>query len=140
MKDLQRSVDYLQTRQEIDHTSLAYFGVSLGARLGCISLAIERRFQTAVLWSGGFPIGTKLPEIDEMNYAPRVKTPVLMLNGDQDHAFPLRTSQEPMFEWLGTPKADKRHEKYEGGHAFPFARIIKDTLNWLDKYLGEPKR
>jgi hypothetical protein len=23
--------------------------------------------------------------------------------------------------------------------ALPFARIIKDTLDWLDKYLGVPK-
>ncbi len=28
---------------------------------------------------------------------------------------------------------------YDGGHIFPFARIQKDTLDWLDKYLGVPK-
>ena len=36
-------------------------------------------------------------------------------------------------------QADKRHGIYDGGHVFPFARIIKDTLDWLDKYLGVPK-
>ena len=33
-----------------------YFGVSYGARLASVALAIEHRFKTAVVWSGGFPI------------------------------------------------------------------------------------
>lgn len=139
MKDLRRSVDYLLTRQDVDSTRLAYFGVSLGARLGAIALAVEPRFQAGVLWSGGFPMVARLPEIDEINFAPRVKTPVLMLNGRQDFTFPIESSQKPMFRWLGTPEADKRHGIYDGGHVFPFARIIKDSLDWLDKYLGVPK-
>lgn len=141
IKDLQRAVDYLYTRSDIDHDRLAYFGVSLGARLGNLSLAIEKRFKTAVLWSGGFStsVTPNLPEIDEVNFAPRVTTPVLMLNGDQDFTFPPKTSQEPMFHLFGTPAPDKKYVVYPGGHVFPFARIIKDTLEWLDKYLGVPK-
>jgi formylglycine-generating enzyme required for sulfatase activity len=140
IKDLQRSVDYLLTRPDIDGERLAYFGVSLGARLGATSLAIEKRFKTAVLWSGGFrTTHVPAPEIDEINFAPRVTTPVLMLNGDQDFAFPTETSQKPMFQALGTPAADKTWKPYPGGHVFPFARIVKDTLDWLDKYLGVPK-
>ena len=139
MKDLRRSVDYLLTRNDVIPDRLAYFGVSLGARLGVIGLAVEPRFRTAVLWSGGFPMGPRVPEIDEINFAPRVKTPVLMLNGRQDFTFPIESSQKPMFKWLGTPEGDKHHGIYDGGHVFPFARIIKDTLDWLDKYLGVPK-
>jgi eukaryotic-like serine/threonine-protein kinase len=139
IKDLRRSVDYLQTRKDLDHDRLGYFGVSLGARLGTIGLAVEPRFKAAILWSGGFPMTTRLPEIDEINFAPHVKTPVLMLNGRQDFTFPLETSQRPMYKWLGTREPDKHHGIYEGGHVFPFARIIKDTLDWLDKYLGVPK-
>jgi hypothetical protein len=44
-----------------------------------------------------------------------------------------------MFRAIGVADADKRHVIYEGGHVFPFARIEKDTLDWLDKYLGVPK-
>jgi len=141
MKDLQRSVDYLQSRSDIDHARLAYFGVSLGARLGAVALAVEKRFATAVLWSGGFrtALTPVAPEIDEINFAPRVTTPVLMLNGAQDFAFPVETAQKPMFRLFATPEADKKLVIYEGGHVFPFARIIKDTLDWLDKYLGVPK-
>ena len=78
-------------------------------------------------------------EIHEINLAPRVNTPVLMLNGREDFTFPVARSQEPMFRTLGTPAADKRHAIYEGGHVFPFARVIKDTLDWLDRYLGTPR-
>lgn len=139
IKDLQRSVDYLLTRSDVDHERLGYFGVSLGARLANIGLAIEKRFRTAVLWSGGFPTTIRrFPEIDEFNFTPRVTTPVLMLNGRQDFTFPIETSQAPMFRLLGTPGADKRHSIYEGGHVFPFSRIIKETLEWLDRYLGMP--
>ena len=141
MKDLQRAVDYIRTREDLDPDRMAYFGVSLGARLGSIALAVEQRFRTAVFWSGGFSTNPvpRPPEIDDVNYSPRVKTPVLMLNGRQDFTFPVESSQVPMFRALGTPEADKRHVIYDGGHAFPFARIIKDTLDWLDRYLGAPK-
>ncbi len=139
MKDLQRSVDYAMSRQDLDHDRLAYFGVSLGARLGAIALAIEKRFKAAVLWSGGFRSTPALPDNDEINYAPRVTTPVLMLNGRDDFTFPIDTSQAPMFKLIGTPAKDKQHVLYDGGHVFPFARIMKDTLDWLDKYLGTVK-
>jgi formylglycine-generating enzyme required for sulfatase activity/dienelactone hydrolase len=136
MQDLQRSIDYIETRPDLDRSRLAFFGVSLGGRLGAIALAIEPRFAAAVLWSGGFRGNTTLPEIDEINFAPRVKTPLLMLNGRDDFTFPIETSQLPMFRLLGTPDADKRHVLYDGGHVFPFARIMKDSLDWLDHYLG----
>jgi len=139
VKDLQRSVDYVMSRRDLDHERLAYFGVSLGARLGAIALAIEKRFKAAVLWSGGFKSTPSLPDNDEINYAPRVTTPVLMLNGRDDFTFPVDTSQVPMFNLLGTAAKDKEHVLFDGGHVFPFARIMKDSLDWLDKYLGAVK-
>ena len=90
---------------------------------------------------GRSPPGTRPPppEIDPINFAPRVATPVLMLNGRDDFTFPVETSQRPMFQMLGTPSADKQRVEYAGGHIFPFARMIKDTLDWLDRYLGVPR-
>lgn len=75
----------------------------------------------------------------EINDAPRVTTPVLMLNGRDDFTFPIETSQVPLFELLGTKGGDKRRVLYDGGHVFPFARVQKDMLDWLDKYLGVPQ-
>jgi eukaryotic-like serine/threonine-protein kinase len=139
VKDLRRSVDYLETRGDVDHERLSYFGVSYGARLGSIALATEKRFKAGVVWSGGLdpdPV-PGLPEVDPINFAPRVTMPVLMLNGRDDFTFPIESSQLPMFRLLGT--AEKRHVLYNGGHIFPFARVQKDTLDWLDRYLGVPK-
>jgi dienelactone hydrolase len=138
VKDLRRSVDYLATRPDVDQSRLAYFGVSYGAGVAPIALAVERRFTAAVVWSGGFSGTARLPEIDQINFAPRVQTPILMLNGRDDFTFPIETSQRPMFQALGTAAADKRHVIYDGGHVFPFARIEKDTLDWMDRYLGVP--
>jgi eukaryotic-like serine/threonine-protein kinase len=44
-KDLCRSVDYLETRSDIDREKLAYFGLSRGAADGPIMTAIEKRFK-----------------------------------------------------------------------------------------------
>jgi len=139
MKDLSRSVDYLDTRPDIAHDRVAYFGVSFGAQLAPVALAVEHRFRAAVVWSGGFPPGRRPPETDPLNFAPHVTTPILMLNGRDDFTFPPDTSQVPMFKMLGTRDADKQRVVYDGGHVFPFARIMKDTLDWLDRYLGAPR-
>ena len=113
--------------------------MSLGPNLGSISLAVEPRFKAAILWSGGFSLRTKPAEIDEINFAPHVRTPVLMANGEDDFTFPVEASQKPMLRLLGTPDADKRYVSYPGGHVFPSARIVKDSLDWLDTYLGAPR-
>lgn len=41
-----------------------------------------------------------------------------------------------MVALLGTPPAHKRYVLYEGGHNVPRPDLIKETLGWLDRYLG----
>jgi hypothetical protein len=43
----------------------------------------------------------------------------------------------PFFELLGTPAEHKRLVVHEAGHSFPRTEMVKETLGWLDKYLGE---
>ena len=74
-------------------------------------LAVEPRFSLALLNVGGFYLQAALPEADPVNFAPRVKIPVLMLNGRFDFFFPTETSQEPMFRGLGTPPEHKRQRR-----------------------------
>jgi len=80
-----------------------------------------------------------LPEADQLNYLPRVKQPVLMLNGKYDMFCPLETSQKPMYNFLGTPKEDKKIIIYDAGHLVPKIEFVKETLLWYDKYLGTVK-
>jgi eukaryotic-like serine/threonine-protein kinase len=135
-KDLGRSIDYLETRPDIDSKKLAYYGLSWGAALGAVLPAIEDRIKVLVLLSPGFNLDRSLPEVDQINFAPRVKVPVLMLNGRFDYFNPTTTSQEPMLRLLGAPKAQKRHVLADTGHDFPRAELIKESLDWLDRYLG----
>ncbi len=137
IKDMGRTIDYLETRSDIDVTRLGYYGLSFGAMQGLNVLATEPRFKAAVLVSGGSS-AKGLPEVDTWNYAPRVKIPVLMLNGRDDFLSPLETSQIPLFQALGTPEKDKRHVVYEGGHIDFHERleVVKEALGWFDRYLG----
>jgi eukaryotic-like serine/threonine-protein kinase len=135
-KDLRRSIDYLETRADIDTQRLAFFGVSWGGRVAPVILSIERRFKAAVLMVAGLRHQTTQPEADPFNYLPRVTLPVLMLNGKYDFYFPIDTSQRPFFERLGTPAADKLWIPYEGSHSVPATELAKESLAWLDRYLG----
>ena len=139
-KDLGRSLDYLETRPDIDRERLAFYGMSLGAIDGTVLVALENRFKAAVFLSGGFRFLRVPPEIEPINFAPRVKVPTLLLGGRQDLAHPLETAQKPLFRLLGTPEKDKRHFVFEGGHIAPrIEPIIKEILDWLDRYLGPVK-
>ena len=52
-KDLGRSIDYLETRPDIDHRKVAYYGVSWGANLGAILPAVEDRIRVCVFLPRG---------------------------------------------------------------------------------------
>ncbi|MBI3696421.1 MAG: protein kinase [Acidobacteria bacterium] len=138
-KDLGRSLDYLESRPEIDRNKIGYYGFSWGSQVSPAMIVMESRIKVAVLGVGGFCFQKALPEADMINFVSRVKTPVLMLNGRYDFFFPIETSQKPLFRLLGTPKENKRHILYESGHNIPRTELIKETLDWLDRYLGPVK-
>jgi eukaryotic-like serine/threonine-protein kinase len=135
--DVRRTIDYLETRADIDRTKIAFYGVSLGAQLAPVFLVVEPRFKTGVLLSGGFETWVIPPETDPVNFAPHVTQPVLMVNGREDFDLPYETAQLPMFAMLGTRPEDKRHVVMEGGHLPPKPQeVFKAILDWLDRYLG----
>jgi eukaryotic-like serine/threonine-protein kinase len=140
VKDFRRSIDYLETRKDINNSKLGYFGVSWGAFMGGIIPAVEDRLAVSILNMGGFYSITSIyPEADQINYVSRIKIPVLMLNGKYDMTFPLEKSVIPFYNLLGTPTKDKRLCVYETDHYVPKNEMIKETLNWLDHYLGPVK-
>ena len=135
-KDLARSIDYLETRDDIDADRIAYYGLSWGGGMGAIMPAVEKRLRAVILYVAGLWFQRTLPEVDQINYVTRVTQPTLMLNAELDFCFPAETSQRPMFELLGTPEEHKRQLTYSRGHSVPRAEMIKETLAWLDRYLG----
>jgi dienelactone hydrolase len=137
VQDIRRSVDYIETRPDIDHARLAYFGFSAGAVIAPIVLATEARFQAAVLAVGGLEQAHHLPGADPFQFAPRAYTPVLMLNGRYDLVFDLVTSQRPLLQLFGASPANKKLVLLEAGHAMVgFPAATRESLDWLDRYLG----
>jgi dienelactone hydrolase/predicted Ser/Thr protein kinase len=137
--DARRTLDYLETRADLSGSKVAYYGVSWGARLAPISIALDSRLSTGILLMGGLGSGTPAPEADSFNFVPRVRVPILMINGDQDFIFPLHTTQRPLLAHLGTPEAEKKHVLYPGGHEIAGTKrnqLIPEIVAWLDKYLG----
>lgn len=135
-KDVGRTIDYLETRKDIQADKIGYLGWSWGGFMGGIIPAIEKRIKVIVLHVGGMEMHHALPEADQINFIPRVTQPVLMLNGKYDMFFPVETSQKPMFDLLGTPKKDKKIYIYEAGHLVPRIDFVRESLAWYDQYLG----
>ena len=68
-----------------------------------------------MLWSGGLPTVMNLPEVDPMNYTPRVTTPIIMLNGRDDFTFPVENlRRRPSGCWV-------RRQQTKGAGAFTMA-------------------
>ena len=136
-KDLGRTIDYLESRSDFDRDKLAYYGFSLGADTALPIVAVEPRLKTAILLSGGLRTPVRPPEVEPLNFLPRIEVPVLLLGGRNDFIFPVETSQKPLFKLLGTPAEHKRHVVFEGaGHVPPRIELIREILDWLDRYLG----
>ena len=135
-KDIGRSLDYLETRGDFDLSKLGYVGYSLGGATAPEFLSVETRFRAAVLACSGLFGRRALPEADAFNFLPRVRIPTLLVGGKYDHRFPMVTSQIPFYNSLGTPTADKRQVFCEAGHFPPLKDYIRESLAWLDKYLG----
>ena len=108
--------------------------------MGAVAIAVEPRFKAAVLHVAGLSMDALRPEVDAVNFLPRIHVPVLMVSGKYDSVFPYEQSQLPFFRLLGSPAADKKHIVYEGGHFLPRPKMVSETLAWLDNYLGPVAR
>jgi hypothetical protein len=138
-KDAARTLDYLATRSDIDNHKLAYLGVSMGSAEGIIyATLLQNRLKTAVLLDGGYFLDPPPPGGDQADFAPRMKMPLLMVNGRYDYVFSVNLSQDPMFAMVGTPQTDKQHIVLESSHDVTEQRpqLVKAVLDWLDRYLG----
>jgi len=138
-RDLGRVIDYLETRTDIDANRLAFYGISAGGDAGVMLTSMEPRLKVAVIQGTGLdePVA---PEIDLRTYAPRVRIPILMVNGRYDFVVPLETSQKPLFDLLGVSEPHKQHVLLPTGHAVPSAELPGLITPWLDRYLGPVAR
>ena len=91
-KDFGRVIELIDSRPDLDHGQVGFYGDSRGAFHGVILTALEPRVKASVLLGAGLP-GVTLPaEIDLLNFAPRIRVPTLMVAGRSDFLTPV--------EWL----------------------------------------
>jgi hypothetical protein len=139
VKDFRRSLDYLETRPDIDHARLGMLEVS--GSMQVLMLALDKRLKVGVAHSTGLSPTREPAEIDVFNFAPRVRQPYLMMNGRYDSELPLEISQRPLFRLLGTPEKDKRAVLVDSGHGIVRSPDrVRETVDWLDRYLGPVRR
>jgi len=135
-KDLGRSIDYLETRPDIDRNRIAYMGVSMGAALGVNLAAVEDRLKAVIMLDGGFYNEKPLPGADQADFAPRLKAPTLLICGKFDFVF---LGKDALLRMLGAPAADKKAVMLNTAHDVSEQRddLVREVLAWLDKYLGK---
>ncbi len=139
-KDAARTLDYLETRKDIDSSRFAYLGVSMGAADGVILATLLQDRLKVVIWlDGGYFLERTPAGGDQADFAPRMKKPVLMVNGRYDYTFPVTTSQDPLFNMIGTPAADKSHVVMDTPHDVTenHPLLVRTVIAWLNKYLGK---
>ena len=134
-KDYKKSIDYIFTRKDFDSSKLSYHGISWGGFMANILLPLDERVKSAVLLVAGLEFQKCKKEVDAHYYTRRIKIPTIMLNGKFDQYFPYETSQIPMYKLIDVKEENKKHFIYESGHYVPRNELIKQHLEWLNKYL-----
>lgn len=144
--DLRRAVDFLETRIELDHKRIGYYGISLGGITGTIFSGAENRIKVPVVALAGGQLNllykedamtTKAKEfvsiIEPLNFVQQISPrPFLMLNAANDEVIP------PLMSNLlfNAAKEPKEIIWYKAEHRnAPIDRIYGDGLKWFNKYL-----
>jgi dienelactone hydrolase len=156
MTDLQRAVDLLVARPDVDSSRLGYMGISYGGAMGALFVGIERRIKTGILVvaDGGLVshftgpedsgvffgltctqlqrwFGSMVP-IEPIKYVGFASpTPLLLQSGQQDFQVPPRDA-ERLHAAVGDPRTILW---YNAGHTLT-PQAERDRLLWLQQHLG----
>jgi dienelactone hydrolase len=155
VKDLQRAVDVLRSRPNVDDDRIAFVGFSWGGATGALFVGIERRLRTAVLVVGHGgqvshatgPVGSTLvaglpcarrvawiramAPIEPIRYVGNANVPLLLQNGRSDEYVPVYEAEE----LHAAAPQPKEVRWYQSGHTLPpQARV--DGHRWLHDKIG----
>jgi dienelactone hydrolase len=156
IKDLQRAVDVLRARTNVDAERLAYLGVSYGGAMGALFVGIERRLKAAVLVVGdgglvshftgpedsGFMAGVScatrvdwfraMTPIEPIRFIPHAPpTALLLQNGRSDTLVPVADAEALQ---AAAPQL-KTIRWYDAGHGLN-QQALFDRLDWLHEKIG----
>jgi len=155
VKDLQRAVDVLRSRPNVDAGRIAYIGFSWGGATGALFVGIERRLKAAalVVGHGGQvshatgPEGHKLianllcatrvawiramAPIEPIRFVGHANVPLLLQNGMSDPLIPTADAAE-----LHAAAPQSREVRwYDAGHNLN-QQAVFDRHDWLQAQIG----
>ncbi|MDQ2671185.1 MAG: SUMF1/EgtB/PvdO family nonheme iron enzyme, partial [Gemmatimonadota bacterium] len=138
--EMRLAMDYAATRGDIDTTRFAYLSVSFGAASRIGLAAVDPRLRAAVLIGTGVDerLHPTLPEAANINFAPYLAVPKLVINGRQDEEHPWETRGKAMWELLRDPKQLLLVEG--AGHVPPPEARTAPINAFLDSTLGPVRR
>lgn len=157
MTDLQRAVDLLVARPDVDAGRIGYMGISYGGAMGALFVGIERRLRTGILVvadgglvshftgpeDGGSPLAAltcaerrrwleSMIPVEPIKYVGFASpTPLLLQSGRQDNLVPPRDAEQ-LHAAVPDPKTILW---YDAGHGLT-AGAARDRLLWLQEHLG----
>jgi formylglycine-generating enzyme required for sulfatase activity/tRNA A-37 threonylcarbamoyl transferase component Bud32 len=134
--ELRLGMDYAESRGDVDPEKFAYVAVSWGAGSRLAFSAVDDRYKAVVYIGGGIDERVKptLPEADNVNFAPYVRAPKLLVNGLNDEEHPWLSRGLPLWNLLREPK--ERVLVEGGGHVVPPEDRIPAIKDFLDRVLG----
>jgi len=138
--ELRLAMDYIQGREDVDPDGLAYVGDSWGAGSRLAFAVVDRRYRAAILLGAGIDERVKptLPEADNVNFAPYIDVPTLMINGTNDEEHPWLYRAKPLWDLLSEPRDLLLVEG--AGHIPPLESRIPAMRALLDSVLGPVRR
>lgn len=156
IKDLQRAVDVLRARPNVDDDRIAYVGFSYGGAMGALFVGIERRLKAAVLVVGDGGLVSHMTDPEDLNFmsglscATRVNwframtpiepirfiphaspTPLLLQSGRLDTLVPVADA-ENLHKAALEPKTVRW---YDAGHGLN-EQATFDRMDWLHQEIG----
>jgi len=156
IKDLQRAVDVLRARPNVDGARIAYLGFSYGGAMGALFVGVERRLKAAVLvvGDGGLVSHSTGPEdsglmaslscatrvdwframvpIEPIRFIPHASpTPLLLQNGRLDNLVPPADAQA-LHDAAPQPHTIRW---YDAGHGLN-PQALRDRHAWLHGQIG----
>jgi dipeptidyl aminopeptidase/acylaminoacyl peptidase len=156
MKDLQRAVDVLRARPNVDDQRIAYVGISYGAAMGALFVGIEQRIRAAalVVGDGGLVSHFTGPEdvglmgrlscatrvewfrtmspIEPIRFIPRASSTALLLqSGRLDNLVPVADAEA----LHAAAPASRTIRWYDAGHGLD-QQAMFDRHDWLHEQIG----
>ncbi len=151
VQDLMRTVDHLQTRDDVRGDAIGYLGVSMGCRIGVPFFALDPRVAAGAFFVGGtapysrFAVrGTAFADLesderlafeltDPITFAPLTAgRPVFMANGRRD-VLVTEEGGRVLQAAMGEPKTLRW---FEGGHGESPPELFDEARDFLAEHLG----